>query len=232
MPYLGDFLGHIMAEVTIARMHADLEALRIADFYADNPLLRYMPVPRFRLPDFDVDVPVVIDRMEEAGRGLPPRGGVDGSKIRGVFMTVLAMQIRKHKFRTSLKLRTQIRSAIDEPIRKFVFPMETAVDTSRIANDLANTAVRVIRESSKHKAELKPAELSQFGDDLRDESRREFLRLRTLPPRLHVLVTTREVKEAGRTDNVARLKLRISEEHLEWTLIERDDGPQGRLIPE
>ena len=31
MPYLGDYLGQLMAEIAIARMHADLETVRLAE---------------------------------------------------------------------------------------------------------------------------------------------------------------------------------------------------------
>ena len=74
MPYLGDYLGHLISEVTMARMQADVEAVRIAELYASHPLLRTMPVPRFRLPEVQVDIPVVINELEpsnEGGSGTP-----------------------------------------------------------------------------------------------------------------------------------------------------------------
>src|SRR3989442_8134315 len=76
MPYLGDYLGHLLSEITTARVQADLESVRIADLYASHPLLRHMAVPRFRLPNVTIDAPVVITRMEEAPAGQPVRGGI------------------------------------------------------------------------------------------------------------------------------------------------------------
>src|SRR5207244_4136858 len=66
MPYLGDYLGHLLSEITTARVQADLEAMRVAEMYASHPLLRSMPIPRFRLPNVTLDVPVAIDQLEPA----------------------------------------------------------------------------------------------------------------------------------------------------------------------
>ncbi len=43
MPNLGDYLGQLLSEITLARMHADLESIRIAELYAAHPLLRTFP---------------------------------------------------------------------------------------------------------------------------------------------------------------------------------------------
>jgi hypothetical protein len=37
----------------------------VAELYADHPLLRNMPVPRFRMPDVEIDVPVVVKDTEQ-----------------------------------------------------------------------------------------------------------------------------------------------------------------------
>ena len=68
MPYLGDYLGHLLSEITNARVQADLESVRVADLYASHPLLKHMAVPRFRLPTITIDAPVVMRNMDEIGR--------------------------------------------------------------------------------------------------------------------------------------------------------------------
>ena len=69
MPYLGDYVGHLLSEITIARVQADLEAVRMAELYANHPLLKHLPVPHFRLPTMTLDVPVVVSGMEEVKPG-------------------------------------------------------------------------------------------------------------------------------------------------------------------
>ena len=75
MPLLGDYLGQLLSEITIARMHADLETVRLAELYATHPLLKNFPVPHVRLPDVELELPVLIKTSEEAHPGQPPRGG-------------------------------------------------------------------------------------------------------------------------------------------------------------
>ncbi len=65
MPNLGDYLGQLLSELSIARMQADLETVRLAELYAMHPLLRTMPVPHMRLPDVDLEIPVLIKASED-----------------------------------------------------------------------------------------------------------------------------------------------------------------------
>ena len=68
---------------------------------------------------------------------------------------------------------------------------------------------------------------------LKAEARREFLKIRRPPPRLTALITTSEVREAGPSEVIVRLKLKVSEQSIEWTMTESADGStQERLVPE
>ena len=65
MVNLGDYLGHLLSEVTKARVQADMETLRIAELYASDPLLKNFPVPRMRLPNLELNVPVIISETPD-----------------------------------------------------------------------------------------------------------------------------------------------------------------------
>ena len=64
MVSLGDYLGHLLAEVTRARAQADVETVRVAELYSNHELLKHFPVPRIRVRDIDFDIPVLILRDE------------------------------------------------------------------------------------------------------------------------------------------------------------------------
>ena len=89
MPYLGDFLGQLMSEIALARMQSDLETVRLAELYAEHPLLRTLPVPHLRLPNVDLEVPVLIQASEPPRADESPRGGVKVSELRRRFDAVL-----------------------------------------------------------------------------------------------------------------------------------------------
>ncbi len=116
MPYLGDYVGQLLSEVTIARMQADIEAVRVAELYAGHPLLRNMPVPHFRLPNVEVDVPVVVKQMEEQPAGELPRGTPILADMRKAFDKVLAKKLSEELIRLRPQHKKKLESALKEKV--------------------------------------------------------------------------------------------------------------------
>ncbi len=226
MTNLGDYLGQLMSEVVIARMQADLETVRVAELYASHPLLRHMAIPRVRLPEIQMDVPVVID-----GTGTPrpkesPRGGAGIPAGRKQFDKVLATHLRVNKIRLRKDQRAALVKALDAESERLDLPFEVAVDTNRLADRLTKVAIGSLSESlSEEKAGALKAGL---GDD----ARLTLLALRTPPPRVSALVETSAVREAGPEDKITRIRLTITEESMELTTIETDGEMIERLVPE
>ena len=75
MPYLGDYLGQLLAEISLARLQADLETVMLAELYAAHSILRTMPVPHMRLPEVELDIPVLISDSEQPRADASTRGG-------------------------------------------------------------------------------------------------------------------------------------------------------------
>jgi len=65
MAELSDFLGHLLEEVTRARVQADFESIRVAKIYAADDLLKTFAIPRMRLPNIEITAPVVIIDVPE-----------------------------------------------------------------------------------------------------------------------------------------------------------------------
>jgi hypothetical protein len=57
---LSEYLGFIFIEITNARVMADKESARIAEMYSQNPLFEKFSVPRFKIPEMELSIPVVI----------------------------------------------------------------------------------------------------------------------------------------------------------------------------
>lgn len=232
MPYLGDYLGQLLAEIAMARVQADLETVRLAEFYATQPLLRTLPVPHVRLPDVDLDIPVLVKSSEEPRAGEPARGGAKLSGLAKKFEQILGVHMAKAGFEPSPADRKKLQAVLNDQIALYGALTEIAVSVSRIADDLTSAAVRAIGEFKPAKGVEKTILSSSFSTDLREAVRREFLKLRTAPPRLSVLVTSQEIREGGTAENVVRLRLKVSEQGMEWTTIESDGIQQDRLVPE
>jgi hypothetical protein len=226
MPYLGDYLGQILSEISIARMQSDLESVRIAELYATHPLLKTLPVPHVRLPDVEIDLPVLIKASEDLKSESSARGGVKIEDVSRRFISVLTSQLSEENITLSTAEHKNLRLEITKRLASFKIPAEISIDVLRIADDLTATAARVIPD-------LAQIDYSQnILSKLRENARLELLRLRAQPPRLSVIVTSGEIREAGNSENVARFKLKISEQGFEWKTIELNGIQQDRLIPE
>lgn len=232
MPYLGDYLGHIMSEITIARFQADLEAIRVAELYASHPLLRHLPVPHFRLPTMTLDVPVVIKGMEEAKKGESPRGGVGLPAVRKSFDRLLALHLNSTDIKLSATEKKELDQALNQTIARLVLPPDVSISVMHIADELVLTVIKALGHAERKGGTAESAQLAKFSDGLKAAVRLEFLNLRKAPPRLLVQVTTAELREAGPKELLTYLHLSISEEAFEWTVIESQGKSHDRLVPE
>lgn len=226
MPKLGDYIGHLLSEITLARMHADLEAVRVAELYAGHPLLRYMPVPRFRMPDVEIDVPVVVKDLEETRPGEPQHGNPPIAEMRRIFDEVIANVLANERIALSAAAQKKLKATIDKRVVALTRPSEIEIDMNHISQDFTVNAVKAIGEA------IESERRSEFEETLKDTLRVEYVKIRKEPTRLNVLVTTAEIREAGPSEVITHLHLKISEESFEWTTIEADDGKKDRLVIE
>jgi hypothetical protein len=222
MPYLGDYLGHLISEVTMARMQADVEAVRIAELYASHPLLRTMPVPRFRLPEVQVDIPVVINELEpsnEGGSGTPSI-----PDLRKSFDAIFAERLKEENIDMPAALRTRLKQALDRTTVALTKLPE--VDMSRTASEFTKVTIKTLAET------IEPIKLEALEEKLLTTVQSEFLKLRKLPLRLDTRITSAQIKEAGPSEVITHLRLKLVEESFEWTTVETDGEIQNRLVIE
>jgi len=57
---LADYVGFIISEITRARDHADRVAKEMAIAYAKDDVLKHFSVPRFKIPEMELTIPVLI----------------------------------------------------------------------------------------------------------------------------------------------------------------------------
>ena len=229
MTYLGDYLGQLMAEVTKARVSADIEAVRIAEMYAEHPLLRNMPIPRFRLPSVEIDVPVLIDRISGTQAGESPKLNPDIKDLKLAFTKSFAQVIKEQKIRLTKEQLKKISLVINKGLEQNYKPDEVAFNARVLADRLSIITAKTI---SRVGGIRDTAIISGLKTKLESLSRKQFLSIKTFPPRLQVMVTSSEIREVGSKENLTVLRLKISEEAYEWTSIETEDGTKQKLVIE
>jgi len=227
MPVLGDYLGVLMAEITNARLQADLESVRIAQLYASHPLLQHLPVPRFRLPSVTLDLPVAVDKIE------PPSGATmpapDLAALRRRTDEIIRQQLGATELHLESGAQGKLKHALDRIFETLKStPLALASDATLAAERVTNTVMELMKPAeSGH-----PAAGSGVEEALQRQIGLEFVKLQPPPPRLQVIVTTAQLKGFGPPQNLSRLQLTISEEGVEWTQTDPTDASTKRLLPE
>lgn len=217
-----------MSEITIARMKGDIEAVRVAELYANHPLLKNMPVPHFRLPNIEIEVPVVIQHMEEESSEEAPRGTPSIREMAGAFDKVVKRVASEEGIKLTAADTRRMRSAMTRKAATLSTPRDVSVDVNRIASELSRESAKLLTIEGPADREVQPV----LEAKLRDVARVEFDKLRKPPARLKVLVNTSAVKEAGPRDVVTNIHLKISEEAFEWTVLDMDGEQVDRLVIE
>jgi hypothetical protein len=231
MPYLGDYLGHLLSEITTARVQADLESVRIADLYASHPLLKHMAVPRFRLPTVTIDAPVVVTSMDEATSGEPVRGGIGISDVHAAVERGLGAALDQSAMKITATQRNELQAEVTRATSSFA-PLAGAAISRSAISEITTAAVEAFgnalaarRDSSGiDSARLRQTFMQTVTDALQTSGQ--------AVPRLHVAVTTRELRESGPPELFARLHLTVSEEAMEWSVSEADGKTTSRLVVE
>ena len=227
MPYLGEFLGQLMAELAAARMKSDMESIRIAELYAGHDLLRHFPVPRIRLPAVEIDIPFVnkgATGPDTDGQSFPSARAVSSDFHPKAVEYLRASGIELPPTRVR-RLMTRMTKTAD----RFKEPAEIPPASGRFSAALADDAFDILTERENER--LLPNDRRKIRAGLASIARKSVIKLRKLPARLEVAVTTDEVREAGTA--VTRVSLKVSEEGLEWTSIETEDGRHiDRLVLE
>lgn len=223
---LADFIGQLTSAITRARLQADLEAVRVAEIYASHPHLRHFPVPRFRLPDVEITAPVVITEVEG-----PNLAGVAADKLkREDIESVTEAELGRFLKRKNINLGDDQRSSIIERARRRISEIDR---TDEVAADVGSMSRAISRSLMADLIDI-------VGEDKLKDWRRELemslrvglLNKRPNPPSVKVLAETAQLKAASAEGLLVNLKLKISEDGMEWTMIDRDGEVSEQLIPE
>jgi hypothetical protein len=222
---------------------ADEETAAIAEYYKTHPLLEGMSVPRIRVPELTLELPLLIESHDE---GDPAEPASVGSIV-----TALKASLDKSAGHEGISVRAakyrQFRSRFETEVTRQLGQMSpTGITPEAVARAADDAFMRARRdeESDRAVAARRPgAELgkrvftaAQAKDaraELRGAANDAAVKAAGSPPRIDAEIMTSEVKEQGDERSVARLKLIMKEEGLDWTVSETEGGATVRtLTPE
>lgn len=221
MPALSDYIGALLSDVTNARLQADLESVRIAQLYASHPLLQHMSVPRFRLPNVVLDLPVAVEKAEQPPVATP---GHDGwLMLRQKIEEITARVLNQHAISVD---QAKLNNDLDGLFNKLETSASfSAADLIQGSDDAVSIVLNAIQAAGKKpNPEIESSLSGQFS--------LEFLKLHPRPLTLQISAVTAQLKDVAPPAILARIRMTISEEGVEWTQTNPSDPSSKTLVPE
>lgn len=241
MSELSETLGHLLCEITRARMAADRESVRIARQYAedDGGLLRHFPVPRMRMPQLELTLPVVVSQIPEG------------------YVTKVAPDMLVSALSANLKeaLKAQSIHVSTTEIRKIV-RADANLSQGLVSDQLTNLLTEQLHDHTRRLVERQVAKAAAVGNDeavqasqsaerfkeiaaiIRTQVNRTLDALPQRPIGISVDARTQQVKETNQGGSFClSLKLNVTEEGLDMLFEDPEPGQDkppalSRLVPE
>ena len=154
-----------------------------------------------------------------------PAGGYDktaGWIANLIFQTINATSNPSAQTYLLLKDAYSSLGQFDKAIAAIQRAVRLRPDDGALADEFKNLSAELTMARGKYNTD----------GDFRESIKEELSQLVQLPPRLHVRVTSNEIKEMKSTEMLARLKLTIREEACEWAISQEEGKTKEQLILE
>jgi hypothetical protein len=234
MPTLNEYLGGIFSSITDARVVSDVQAVHIAEQYAKHELLKHFAVPRMRIGDIELTIPVAIDSL--AARTELQLEPIGNSSFRSLIYRELVAGTGLIAFplNASQALSTRVeanartlaenlqRSSRDESFS--IFSKQTVSDLARIVAEYGIADSTVIDKINYDTIHARIHKISQEVVTGVVE-KRNF-------DQLEVVAESYRLREQ-RPEDLIYIRMKVNEDSMEWQTIQRDDGSvERKLLPE
>ena len=232
MTKLNEIIGSIVSSLADAKMMSDVQTAKIAQAYSEHHLLQHFSVPRMRIDDIELTIPIAVE------------SGYEKVKITYEELDIEQFNSIVYRILTSLPLNTLIFSAtlpqsIQEEISHQTKILESDVKKAlnltplkSFSRNIVNyyiDAISGINLDSKERFDR-----SEISGSLEKQLTEQFKMVReekTLET-LDVIVEAHRLREF-RSENIVHIKIKMSESGMEWNIFEDAEGNvKKKLLPE
>jgi hypothetical protein len=232
MPNLGDYLGQLLSEITIARVQADMEAIRVAEIYSSHPLLRNFPVPRIRLPNIEMKIPVIISEVEEKKEGASLADKIDTNKLMASTEKVVTDELKKYNVSLNTREIGKLRKSLETKSKEIKSMRESAFSMGTIAKNISSETASTLESFKSVKEKMDKEAIAKVSKVTETKIRDELISKQSLPLRIKISPLTSQIKEVGASEYLVNINLSATEDAVEWTIIEEDGKEKSMLVPE
>lgn len=222
MADLGDLLGSLMSGLIRARRMADEQTAALAEYYKDNPLLEGLSVPRIRIPELTIDMPMLIENHVGGQSGEME----DPTKI----AEAAEVQLRTTLSKNNIKINPAFNEAF---LREVKNQLELAKQTG--APVMKETVARSVQGAfattlTKTKTPMTATDKEAVARDLRTKVSTVGIAREPVTSSIVANIKTADVKEKASNTSVVHLKITLKEEGLEWAIQSSESGGTVRTL--
>lgn len=234
MPTLNEYLGGLFNSITDARVMADVQTVQVAEQYAKHDLLKHFSVPRMRISDIELTIPVAIEGLSERSEfQLDPIGNAEFKRI---LTRELANGVGYNELPPIPGQRLQ--SALSERTAALVTnlqSMDLQKSFSLFARDIVSDLFVIGEESRLHDGKFPDGysvdNVISHTVSLCNQLVKGVVDKPVLD-QLSVIAESHRLREQ-RPEDVIQIRMKVGEDGMEWQTIEKSDGSiERKLLPE
>lgn len=234
MPNLNDYIGSIVSSITNARVSSDIQTVIVAEKYAKHNLLKHFSVPRMRIDDIEMTIPIALDELIEKTEIVYEP--INRKRFNSLVYDELVNNFGLEKL--PIAISKKLKERIQEQTEKLESNLKISNDLSILSdytkditlfslqfeNEIPNKQekikrVKKIDEMPKHLEKILSNEFKMISERKKIEN-------------LNVIVEASKLREQ-KPENIIYIKLKVKEDGMEWNRSENVDGEiESKLLPE
>ncbi|MGI5309530.1 hypothetical protein [Rheinheimera sp. WS51] len=232
MAKLNEYIGGIISSITNARVMADIQTVKVAEEYAKHDLLKHFAVPRMRVSDVELTIPVAMDTLsEKMETEFQP---IDNTK----FNSLVYRELTNGLGRTSLPVEASkdLRSQIARYSQTLEQSLRINQNLSSVKEFSHQTVDYLFHLAEKHNLIKKSPKFNpeQMMERLIKVAEQEIkvVSQKNVLENLNVIAESHKLREE-KPESLIYIKLKITEDGMEWQQSENAHGDISRnLLPE
>jgi len=230
MPKLNEYIGSIVSSITDARTMSDIQTVKVAEAYAKHNLLKHFSIPRMKIDDIEMTIPVALDELNEKIETVYEP--IDNKKFNTIVYRELVNKLGLTKLKADISQR--LRDKISKQTQILEQNIRIEGDISYLKSyctDILTFENELLPAKDGTKSTTNIQEIAQYLEKILMQEIKISSQKKTIGD-LNVVVETHKLKGL-KPENLIHIKLRIREDSLEWDRYEKADGSiESKLLPE
>ena len=232
MTKLNEIIGSIVSSLADAKMMSDVQTAKIAQAYSEHHLLQHFSVPRMRIDDIELTIPIAVESGYEKVKITYEE--LDIEQFNSIVYRILT-SLTLNSLKLSDTLSQRIQQEISHQTKILESDVKKALNLTPLESFSRNIVNYYIDALSGINLDSKGRfDRSEISGSLEKQLTEQFKMVReekTLET-LDVIVEAHRLREF-RSENIVHIKIKMSESGMEWNIFEDAEGNvKKKLLPE